>query len=42
MEVIPASHQLDQIPHRDTFAKYNLLTAARKSRSMWTSQDASG
>jgi hypothetical protein len=26
MEYIPGSHKLDQIPHRDTFAKYNLLT----------------
>src|SRR5262252_3274619 len=26
MRVIPGSHQLDQIPHRDTFAKNNLLS----------------
>jgi hypothetical protein len=26
MEYIPGSHKLDQIPHRDTFAKHNLLT----------------
>lgn len=30
MEVISASHQLDQIPHRDTFAKYNLLTRGQE------------
>jgi chlorinating enzyme len=26
MEVIPGSHKLDQIPHRETFAAHNLLT----------------
>ena len=26
MEVIPGSHKLDQIPHRETFAEHNLLT----------------
>jgi len=30
MEVIPASHRLDQIPHRDTFAKHNLLTRGQE------------
>ena len=30
MEVIPGSHQLDQIPHRDTFAKHNLLTRGQE------------
>jgi ectoine hydroxylase-related dioxygenase (phytanoyl-CoA dioxygenase family) len=33
MEYIPGSHRLDQIPHRDTFAKHNLLTRARRSWS---------
>jgi non-heme Fe2+,alpha-ketoglutarate-dependent halogenase len=30
MEVIPGSHALDQIPHRDTFAKHNLLTRGQE------------
>ncbi|HJU14992.1 MAG TPA: phytanoyl-CoA dioxygenase family protein [Stellaceae bacterium] len=30
MQVIPGSHQLDQIPHRDTFAKHNLLTRGQE------------
>src|SRR5262249_31655572 len=30
MEVIPGSHKLDQIPHRDTFAKHNLLTRGQE------------
>jgi non-haem Fe2+, alpha-ketoglutarate-dependent halogenase len=30
MRVIPASHRLDQIPHRDTFAKDNLLTRGQE------------
>ena len=30
MEVIPNSHKLDQIPHRDTFAKHNLLTRGQE------------
>jgi ectoine hydroxylase-related dioxygenase (phytanoyl-CoA dioxygenase family) len=30
MEYIPQSHKLDQIPHRDTFAKHNLLTRGQE------------
>ena len=30
MQVIPGSHKLDQIPHRDTFAKHNLLTRGQE------------
>jgi non-heme Fe2+,alpha-ketoglutarate-dependent halogenase len=30
MKVIPGSHMLDQIPHRDTFAKHNLLTRGQE------------
>jgi len=30
MEYIPGSHKLDQIPHRDTFAKHNLLTRGQE------------
>src|SRR6516164_406214 len=30
MEYVPGSHQLDQIPHRDTFAKHNLLTRGQE------------
>jgi non-heme Fe2+,alpha-ketoglutarate-dependent halogenase len=30
MEVIPGSHKFDQIPHRDTFAKHNLLTRGQE------------
>jgi non-haem Fe2+, alpha-ketoglutarate-dependent halogenase len=30
MEYIPGSHTLDQIPHRDTFAKDNLLTRGQE------------
>src|SRR5262249_5879183 len=30
MEVIPGSHKLDQIPHRDTFAKHTLLTRGQE------------
>ncbi len=30
MEYIPGSHTLDQIPHRDTFAKHNLLTRGQE------------
>jgi non-heme Fe2+,alpha-ketoglutarate-dependent halogenase len=30
MQVIPGSHHLDQIPHRDTFAKHNLLTRGQE------------
>ena len=30
MRVIPGSHKLDQIPHRDTFAKDNLLTRGQE------------
>ena len=30
MEYIPESHTLDQIPHRDTFAKHNLLTRGQE------------
>jgi hypothetical protein len=40
MEYIPGSHKLDQIPHRDTFAKNNLLT--RGLRSWSKSIDPSG
>jgi non-heme Fe2+,alpha-ketoglutarate-dependent halogenase len=30
MRVIPGSHKLDQIAHRDTFAKHNLLTRGQE------------
>ncbi len=30
MQVIPGSHKRDQIPHRDTFAKHNLLTRGQE------------
>jgi hypothetical protein len=30
MQVIPKSHKLDQIPHRDTFEKHNLLTRGQE------------
>jgi hypothetical protein len=30
MEYIPGSHKLDQIPHRDTFTKHNLLTRGQE------------
>jgi hypothetical protein len=30
MQVIPGSHRLDQIPHRDTFQKHNLLTRGQE------------
>jgi len=30
MQVIPGSHHRDQIPHRDTFAKHNLLTRGQE------------
>jgi non-heme Fe2+,alpha-ketoglutarate-dependent halogenase len=30
MEVIPGSHLVDQIPHRDTFDKHNLLTRGQE------------
>ena len=30
MEVLPGSHTLDQVPHRDTFAKNNLLTRGQE------------
>ena len=30
MEYIPGSHKLAQIPHRDTFAKHNLLTRGQE------------
>jgi len=30
MEVIPGSHKLDQIPHRDTFHRHNLLTRGQE------------
>jgi hypothetical protein len=30
MEYIPGSHKFDQIPHRDTFAKNNLLTRGQE------------
>src|SRR5947199_223539 len=30
MQVIPSSHKLDQVPHRDTFAKDNLLTRGQE------------
>ena len=30
MEYIPASHRLAQMPHRDTFAKHNLLTRGQE------------
>ena len=30
MRVIPGSHKIDQIPHRDTFEKHNLLTRGQE------------
>src|SRR5579862_4455278 len=30
MEVVPGTHHLDQIPHRDTFARDNLLTRGQE------------
>lgn len=30
MKIIPGTHKLDQIPHRDTFAKHNLLTRGQE------------
>ncbi len=30
MEVIPGTHTLDQIPHKDTFAKHNALTRGQE------------
>jgi hypothetical protein len=30
MEVIPGTHTLDQVPHRDTFARHNLLTRGQE------------
>ena len=30
MRIIPGSHKLDQIPHRDTFARHNLLTRGQE------------
>jgi hypothetical protein len=30
MQVIPRTHRLDQLPHRDTFAKHNLLTRGQE------------
>jgi hypothetical protein len=30
MQVIPGTHLLDQLPHRDTFAKHNLLTRGQE------------
>jgi non-haem Fe2+, alpha-ketoglutarate-dependent halogenase len=30
MRVVPGSHQLDQVPHRDTFAKNNLLSRGQE------------
>jgi non-haem Fe2+, alpha-ketoglutarate-dependent halogenase len=30
MEYIPCTHKADQIPHRDTFAKHNLLTRGQE------------
>ena len=33
MEYIPGSHKLDQIPHRDTFAKHNPLTRGQEVMS---------
>lgn len=30
MRFIPGSHRLDQIPHRDTYAKHNLLTRGQE------------
>ena len=30
MRVIPASHKLDQVPHRDTFAAANLLSRGQE------------
>ncbi|HEV2551296.1 MAG TPA: phytanoyl-CoA dioxygenase family protein [Stellaceae bacterium] len=30
MEYVPGSHAFDQIPHRDTFAKHNLLTRGQE------------
>jgi hypothetical protein len=36
MEYIPGSHKLDQIPHRDTYAKHNLLIRGQRSWSRST------
>ncbi len=30
MQVIPGTHKIDQIPHRDTFDKHNLLTRGQE------------
>jgi ectoine hydroxylase-related dioxygenase (phytanoyl-CoA dioxygenase family) len=30
MQVIPGTHRLDQIPHRDTFSEHNLLTRGQE------------
>lgn len=30
MQVIPGTHRLNQLPHRDTFAKHNLLTRGQE------------
>lgn len=30
MQVIPGSHHLDQVPHRDTFGKHNLLSRGQE------------
>ena len=30
MQVIPGTHELNQLPHRDTFAKHNLLTRGQE------------
>ena len=30
MAVIPGSHKLDQVPHRDTFHRHNLLTCGQE------------
>ncbi|MBM3394152.1 MAG: phytanoyl-CoA dioxygenase family protein [Betaproteobacteria bacterium] len=30
MEVIPGTHLMDQVPHRDTYAKHNLLTRGQE------------
>jgi non-heme Fe2+,alpha-ketoglutarate-dependent halogenase len=30
MEVIPGSHLMDQVPHRDTFSEHNLLTRGQE------------
>src|SRR5438045_5264309 len=32
MAVIPGSHKLDQMPHRDTFHRHNLLTRGQEDR----------